>query len=352
MTKKSQAKVFSYLKKNRLSLILVALFILFFCSSFFLSPKIDTQGMLHVVYIDVEQGDATLIVSPNGKTMLIDTGEADMWEQVSKTLTAYGISQIDVFLCTHPHADHAGGLLQLSRRFPIKKAYLPIVPAENEQDIALQDVLQARNIPFTFIQEYTEISFDEVCRFEIFGLSKTYKETNNYSLVSKLTYQNNTFLFTGDAEKEAEGFLIEAYGDALQAQIWQLGHHGSNTSNSEAFLQAVQPAYAVVSCGLAGSSGHPHGERLALLNENNIPLFRTDLQGNITLISDGTTIRTAITPEVPTPLTENFSIVYKTPSGGTYHRASCDVLSESTLQISRKEATSAGLEACKKCFKH
>jgi len=143
---------------------------------------------------------------------------------------------------------------------------------------------------------------------------------------------------------------MEDHGSELSSTVIKIGHHGSNTSTSAEFLSAVNPSYAIISCGADNSFGHPHTETLDLLATMNITTFRTDELGDILAISDGSSVRFDKDGEIPVSAASKMDYVYITQTGSTYHRADCSYLSESKLKITLQEAIARGYTACKKCF--
>lgn len=247
------------------------------------------EEVLQVHFLDVGQGDATLITL--GKhAMLIDAGENDKGTAVQLYLEKQGVEALDYLIGTHPHSDHIGGLDVILTKFDVKTLILPEYGKETR---TYNDVLQAmkakncRNTP--------PVAGD---RYELGGASFTIvapnrkdygEETNNYSVGLLLQYGQNRFLFTGDAEDEAEEDMLDN-GLRLSADVYQVGHHGSRTSSGREFLQAVSPAFAVISCGAYNSYGFPHAQTMNSLRAMGVRVFRTDEQGTVVAESDGTRI--------------------------------------------------------------
>ena len=141
------------------------------------------------------------------------------------------------------------------------------------------------------IKEGMSFDLGEGAKIEVYSpIQDSYDNLNNYSPIMKLIYGNNTFIFTGDAEKEVEKEVLEKYSNNLNADVIKFGHHGSSTSSSEEFIEAISPKYGIISCGVDNSYGHPHRETLDVINKMDIKTYRTDKQGEITIISDGNEI--------------------------------------------------------------
>lgn len=351
--------------KRILSLSLI--FILLFCftgcaefsDSFSTAPTAsadftdtDTElsgGMFRVVFIDVGQGDSILLTTPSGKNMLIDSGESDAYEAVSETLRAYGVTHLDWVLATHPHSDHIGCMYKILGDYSVGCCYLPDATHTTRTFEKMIEALETNEIPTVEAKAGVNIDLGDgiLCKmYAPFG--EEMDNLNNYSPIMRVTYGETAFLFSGDAEMDMEERVLSEDPD-LHADVMKLGHHGSSTSNSEAFLNAVSPRYAVCSVGKDNSYGHPHEEVLSLLEKYQIPLLRTDESGNIVIYSDGMEISLAESdPSAQMPQSED--IVYKTKSGKAYHTDNCPSCKNSTLtEITRAEAEALGLHACPNC---
>jgi len=291
----------SKLYKRFLFIILVVLtvIILFGCTIEYIPSqdsniKTETQkkGLLTVHFIDVGQADSILVTTPGGKTMLIDAGNNSDDEIVIGYLESMGISTIDVLIGTHPHEDHIGAMDDVIKRFKIGKFYMPKVAATTK---TFKDVLSAaslKRIDINTAKSGIEIELDNLLTAKILApISTKYDDLNNYSAVVKLTYGKISFLFTGDAEKISENEMIEKRLD-LSATVLKVGHHGSNSSTSNKFLNIVNPQYAVISVGEDNDYNHPSSSVLDELNKRGIKVLRTDKMGTITISTDGNSIET------------------------------------------------------------
>lgn len=243
---------------------------------------------LSVHFIDVGQGDAILIHSAE-TTVLIDGG--DRWNWVAETLIAYLLDQdvdtIDAVLSTHPHADHIGGLPAILNAFEVKQIYdsgkvHTTATYENYLSSILELGIPYKNPRRGDVLEVGDLSLqvlhptDDVEEYSI----------NNASIVVRLVYGEVSFLFTGDAEKEAEKELIES-GMELHATILKVGHHGSNTSSTPEFLDTVQPEAAIIMCGIDNQFGHPHNRTIRELLIRNISIYCTAWHDTIVVFTDG-----------------------------------------------------------------
>ncbi len=249
--------------------------------------EFSKEGALSVHFIDVGQGDSTLVITPDHETMLIDAGNNGVGKEIESYLKGHGINKIDVLVGTHPDADHIGGIDYIIYNFEIGSFYMPKKSHTTE---TFKDVLIAAKKKGLKIKEAKygvnfNLGKSVVC--EILNPMRSYGEDNNlWSIVIKATYKNKSFLFTGDAEFENEKDMISS-GINLESDVLKLGHHGSSSSTSENFLKAVHPDVAILSCKYKNKYGHPHKETLNLLKEYNIPLYRTDEQGSIVFYSNG-----------------------------------------------------------------
>lgn len=253
-------------------------------------------GLVTAHFIDVGQGDACLVELPGGETLLIDGGGRAAAERLQAYLREQGVERIDHLIATHPHEDHIGGLIGVVEQFEIGKIYMPRVAHNTKTYEEFLEAIKRKGLRITAARagvtmetgEGVEAVFLAPCRDD-------YKELNDHSAVLKLTYGPVSFLFTGDAELEAEKDMLQS-GANLAAQILKAGHHGSSTSSSPAFLEAVQPEVAVISAGKNNSYGHPHREVVERLTSLGVEILRTDLLGDIviTVEHDGTiTVATA-----------------------------------------------------------
>ncbi len=245
-----------------------------------------------VHFIDVGQGDSTLIVSGD-YTVLIDAGEIDSGFEVTSYLSEQGISSIDYVIATHPHSDHIGGLADVLNTVKTDNV---IVPHISDEEIPTTQVymkfLEAVdkngcNFREAVIGEKINLGMSEI---EILApVTDEYDNLNNFSIISELTYDNVKFLFTADAETESETDVIEA-GTLEDVDVFKAGHHGSSTSSSKKFLEVIKPEYVVISCGVGNSYGHPSEKAMKRLTEYTENIYRTDLQGDIVFKSDGADI--------------------------------------------------------------
>lgn len=248
---------------------------------------------MSVTFIDVGQGDCTFITS-GGVNMLIDCGEASEAEKVISYLNEMGVKRLDYVIGTHPHSDHMGGMGSIIRAFDTGEV---IMPHLDDSDIPTTryfenflDACSEKGKYITEAQVGRVIKLGEAEAEIIAPCSSSYSNTNDYSIGIILTHGSNDFLFTGDAEKLAEEEMV-ASGRLQHVRVYKVGHHGSDTSSSEALLRAVYPEYAVIMCGEGNSYGHPHDSVVDRLDEYTKQIYRTDLCGSITFESDGINLK-------------------------------------------------------------
>ncbi|MGN0336745.1 MAG: ComEC/Rec2 family competence protein [Lachnospiraceae bacterium] len=246
-----------------------------------------TSAGMEVHFIDVGQGDATLIKA-GGHAMLIDAGENDKGTAVQLYLKKQGVDRLDYLILTHTDSDHIGGADVIISKFDIGQIFLSDFKKDNKTYRELMDSMKSRNMTFSTPEVGTEYELGDAI-FTIIAPNAAYEDPNNSSIALIMDYGENSFLFSGDCEDEAEQDILEN-GMNLDVDVYQAGHHGSRSSSTEDFLDAMSPEYAVISCAEGNSYGHPHAQTLNNLRARRIKVFRTDEQGSIVAYSDGTEI--------------------------------------------------------------
>ena len=246
---------------------------------------------MSVHFIDVGQGDCTLIITPHGRAILVDTGgtvgntDFDIGERVVVPyLKHYGVLAIDYLFLTHGHQDHAGGAAAIVRELPVKNAML----AREAYTVAVRNLLNVRqNSSFIPVYEGQRIELDGVSIHVIHAASGTnMRPQNEVSSVVQIRYGQHSFLLTGDLESTGEDAII-ASDQGIVSTVLKVGHHGAKTSSTRAFLESVSPQYAVISVGKNNRFGHPHGDTIKRLQLQNSKIYRTDEQGAIVFKTDG-----------------------------------------------------------------
>ena len=260
----------------------------------------STSGLLRISYIDVDQGDSILIQTPSGQSILIDGGETDQTSTVENYLRNSGVTTLDYLIATHADADHIGSLDSVIKDFNIGKVYMPNVTNTTYAFEDLLTAMQSKGLTFNRAKAGGILDPGDGIVAKFVGPVKdAYTDANDYSAVLHLKYGSTSFLFTGDAESESESDMI-ASGVDLKSTVLKVGHHGSNSSTSDAFLNAVNPKYAVITVG-TNSYGHPTSGVLNRLNQHGVSVLRTDTSGTIVATSNGTDIVFNATSTTPTP---------------------------------------------------
>jgi len=251
-------------------------------------PSLTLPEQLEVHFIDVGQGDSIFIQAPDGTTALIDGGPTG--GNVLGYLQGQGVTRLDMVIITHPHQDHIGGLVAVLNTLTIGGVWTSGASNTTNTYERILDIIEARRIPYYEVQTSQVIPFSDLNFSVLYGAAKA-KNLNNTSLVLRLAYGQTSFLFTGDAEKTVENTLLSTSAAILPATVLKIGHHGSYTSSSLAFVKAVSPQIAIYSAGRGNLYGHPHKSTLDTFAALDIPVYGTNELGSIVVISDGTMLR-------------------------------------------------------------
>ncbi len=255
----------------------------------------QVSGDLEVHYIDVGQGDATLI-KHGEHAMLIDAGENDQGEHVRDYLESKGVEELDYVVGTHPDSDHVGGLDVIITEMACEEVMLPEVKAETKTYEDVEEAVQEADTPVICPKVGDTYALGDAT-FTMIAPNADYgDDKNDWSVGLLLEYGDNRFLFTGDAEERAEEDILDN-GLNISADVYKASHHGSKTASGEEFLDAVQPSVAVISCGEDNAYGHPSAQTLNSFRQRGIEVYRTDEQGSIVAVSDGKTIRFNTSPD-------------------------------------------------------
>lgn len=248
-------------------------------------------GQLTVRMLDIGQGDAFLL-EKDGKFVMIDTGDIEHRDQIVALLHKYKVKEISKIIITHPHADHLGGMNAIFKNFKVDAIYDDGMPADTGSYKNYLKQIKANKIPYHVLKAGDEVDFFDGVKYNVLGPVKVIKDQkgnsdfNNNSVVGRLTYGKFSMMFTGDAEKEEEKTILDK-GGTLKSDVLKVGHHGSRTSTSPAFLKAVSPKDAFISCGQGNDYGHPHKVTLDKLEKAKVHVYRTDRNGTVTLTTDG-----------------------------------------------------------------
>ncbi|MGG7142579.1 ComEC/Rec2 family competence protein [Clostridium nigeriense] len=251
-----------------------------------------TPNEMRVHFIDVGQGDSILI-QVNYKNILIDSGPKDGKDKVIQYLNSLDITQFDYVIATHPHEDHIGNMAYIINNYNVLNFYSPKIDNNTSSFENMAEALSRKNLKIKILKANSSaINLGQNTLFEIFSPNlDSYDNLNNYSPIIKVSYGNTSFLFTGDAEEEVEQEVL-ANNLNLKSDVLKVGHHGSSTSTSETFLDSVNPKISVISVGKNNSYGHPTENTLNKLKKTNI--YRTDINGNIIITSDGSNIKVSL----------------------------------------------------------
>ena len=340
-------------------------------------PPSESTTELTVHYINVGQGDATLITCGDN-SMLIDAGDNNQGTKVQNYLQKQGIKTLDYVIGTHPDSDHIGGLDVIITKFDCSTIIMPDYSKDTATYRDVIDAMKYKGYKNTLPIVGTSYQLGEA-EFTLVAPNNKYNDPNSNSVGLILKHGEKSFLFTGDAEEDAETDIV-ANGIDISCDVYQVGHHGSNTSSSDALLDATHPEYAVISCGEGNSYGHPRAETLNNFRARGIKVYRTDEQGTIIAKSDGHTITFDESPSTswiageptgnnsPTTTISETQAVETEPSvkepenvGSTYilntsskrfHKPTCGSLptkNRKDTSMSRDEIISQGYEPCKRC---
>lgn len=244
----------------------------------------DDEALFH--FIDVGQGDAILITTSSGN-VLVDTSESGAEEQLFDYLDRADIKKIDYLVLTHPDADHIGNADKIIKNYNIGKVIMSDHVATSKTFERLLDAIEEKDLEVIKPNPGDEFVLGAL-KMTVIGPVEKYDDPNEMSVVIKATFGKNSVMLTGDAEKESEGDILTYWSkEALKCDILKVGHHGSSSSTTAKFFEAVDPEIAVISCGKDNKYGHPHDETMDKLEEAGVKIFRTDLHGSIIYKTDG-----------------------------------------------------------------
>lgn len=251
------------------------------------SGNMPAEPSFAVHYIDVGQADAALVLC-DGKSMLIDGGNAEDSNLIYAYLKKLSLDHLDYIVCTHAHEDHAGGLSGALNYATVDVALAPVTSYDNKAFGNFVSYLAKQNVPVTVPSAGQSFSLGSATVHVLGPVSST-SDTNNTSIVLRVGYAETSFLFTGDAGREEEQDILNA-GYTLNSTVLKVGHHGSDTSTSYVWLREIMPEYAVISVGKGNSYGHPAQAVLSRLRDADVKTYRTDMQGDVICTSDGKTV--------------------------------------------------------------
>ncbi|MEE2644456.1 MAG: helix-hairpin-helix domain-containing protein [Myxococcota bacterium] len=253
------------------------------------------QPWLELFFLSIGQGDATLIKSPTGKQVLVDTGPRRARGTLFEALKSAGISRLDLLINTHAHADHIGNSQAVLERLPVKLILDSGFPHATSTYTRLIDTIRALQVPLKRARRGRTIEIGGGAQLEILGptdplLRGTRSDPNSNSVILKLRFKSLAVLLAGDAEEETEMRLLQEPAQ-LKSTVLKVAHHGSRHATSDRFLRAVQPRYAVISAGRGNNFGHPAPETIERLERAKAIHFQTSKRGHLRLQSDGVGLR-------------------------------------------------------------
>lgn len=254
------------------------------------------EGAAVISVLDVDQGQAVAVIAPDGSAALIDAGRSGtrIEQEVAPYLRSLGVEELDYLIISHPDQDHIGGMPRVLELFPVETWVDPAIPTTNQTYAQVLETVIDQDIPAILARQGEQLLLGDTVTLELLWpvddmlTSGGEPDSNENSAVVRVTYDGVSVLIPGDLENRGERALIDQYGADLLSDVLVAGHHGSNTSSSGAFLDAVAPDVAIISAGEDNPYGHPHDEVLQRLRFRGIAIYRTDVDGTVNvIIEDG-----------------------------------------------------------------
>ncbi len=289
---------------------------------------------MEVHFMDVGQGDATLVTC-GGHAMLIDAGDDTKGTAIQNYLQKQKITKLDYLILTHPDADHIGGAPVVITKFKVGNVFVSNFEKDNKTYQKLIQSLDDKQIKLLTPKVNSRYTLG-TASITILAPGKTYDNPNDSSIALLLKNGNRSFLFTGDAGEDAENDILKT-GTDISADVYKVGHHGSRYSTSKDFFQAVDPFYAVISCGEGNSYGHPHAETLNTLRTSGVMVYRTDEAGTIVASTDGKSVSFNV------PASESWKA--GEPTGGSANSSTKAAAKPKTSASSKSQATTPAASA-------
>lgn len=342
---------------KKLAVLLLTLLLLVGCSAP-QTPVVTGEG-LAVHFIDVGQADCTLLQC-DGQAMLIDGGNVEDSDLVVSYLQDYGVTKLDLVVNTHAHEDHVGGLAAVLAVYETEELWCPVTSYDTACFEDFSYYADQQRLELT-CPDPGDTFFLGEAQVTVLGPVRDDYDTNNSSIVLRVDYGQTSFLFSGDAELEAENDILDM-GFDISATVMKAGHHGSSTSNGYRWLREANAAYVVIPVGADNSYGHPHKEILSRFRDADMIVYRTDQQGHIVCQSDGTDVtfttekQSAVTN--PTELDGSGQNAHGEQFIGNVnskklHLPSCNGLPSEKNRVeftSYDEAVAQGYEPCGNCM--
>lgn len=275
----------------KFSLFILAFVVLLYCLvTYITESNVKTEydfdeSAVVVHFVDVGQGDCTVITSPDGN-IIIDAGLYDEVDKTTEYIDSLGITEFEYAIFTHPHSDHIGGAGTVISEYKVDTVILPDVVSTYTPFEKMIEAIEENNCNVLEGKAGVSLEIGEL-KIDLLAPVCEYEDVNNASIATKVTYGEVSFLFTGDAEALAELDMLSRNAEILDSTVLKVGHHGSSSSSCNLFLKAVSPEVAIYSCGLNNEYGHPHGEVVNKINNLGALSYRTDKQGSIVISTDG-----------------------------------------------------------------
>ena len=274
-------------------LIIIGLIVYFFGPDMFdggseRTGKILMDGTMQVHFIDIGQGDSALIVTPDGKNILIDAGTNSSEKDLKFYLDSQEIKEIEYAVMTHPHEDHIGGADMVINTYDVKNVIMPDVTHDSVTFERMLEAIDKNNVNMITPKVGDVYKIGDVSFKVLAPINTKYSSLNDYSVVIRLDYGGTSFMFTGDAEKLSEKEMLSEHNiSEFACDVLKVGHHGSTTSTSIEFLRAVNPTAAIISCATGNSYGHPHRETIDSLVDEGVEIYRIDQLGTVVFKANG-----------------------------------------------------------------
>jgi competence protein ComEC len=251
-----------------------------------------TCDCLRVAFLDVGQGDAVLIQTPDGFDMLVDGGrDSSVLSELTKQQPFFDRT-IDMVVATHPDLDHVAGLVDVLERYTVNTILMTTNEGDSDAARAFAEAVPSEGAKIIMADAGQMFQLGASTTIQVFAPTgdESKRESNAASIVLRVVYGNTSFMLTGDAPLEIENYLVKTYGSQLDSDVLKLGHHGSKTSTSDLWLDTVTPTYAVVSAGIDNSYGHPHQEVMQRVFKRNIQTSHTGTDGTVVFLSNGESV--------------------------------------------------------------
>lgn len=322
-------------------------------------PAVPISGNgLTVHFIDVGQADCALLEC-DGEFMMVDGGNVEDGQLVVSYLKQMGVDTLSSVVCSHAHEDHVGGLPAVLAVFDAEAVYAPVTQYDSKVFGDFTEYTEKQGLSVTVPVPGDQFTLGSAT-VTVLGPVQDYEETNDTSIILKVSYGESDFLFTGDMETSAEADMLDYWGESMdwEVEVLKVGHHGSDTSSSYRFIYETSPTYGVISVGAGNSYDHPHEEPLSRLQDAGVVVLRTDELGHIVAQTDGTEITFTwenqnAQPGNVTPGENNTTIFYGNKKSKKLHTADCKNLpgEDNRIEFTQyADALAAGYQPCSSCI--